>query len=144
MKYLCFMVTIPKDKKVILFDGVCNLCNGAVNKVIDYDKKNKFLFASLQSETGQQICKELGINLDKMESMILYESRFAYYTKATAALKVMNDLGGLWSLTKVFWVLPESFRNWIYDIVAKNRYKWFGKKKSCRIPTPELRTKFLE
>lgn len=138
------MVDIPKDKKVILFDGVCNLCNGAVNKVIDRDKENRFLFASLQSKIGQQICKDLGIDTNDMESMILYESSFAYYKKATAALKVMNDLGGLWSLTKVFWILPEFFRNWVYDIVAKNRYKWFGKKESCRIPTPELKAKFLE
>jgi len=138
------MVIIPNNKKVILFDGVCNLCNSAVNKIIVHDKKNSFLFTSLQSETGQHICRELGIDTKKIDSMILYESSLAYFIKSTAALKIMNELSGLWSLTKILWILPEDFRNWVYDIIAKNRYKWFGKKEDCRIPNPELKAKFLE
>ncbi|MCL4156772.1 UNVERIFIED_CONTAM: hypothetical protein GTU68_019290 [Idotea baltica] len=138
------MFKIPKNKKVILFDGVCNLCNNAVNKVIDYDKHNTFLFAALQSKTGLQITKQLGIDTNAIDSIILYESYMAYYIKSTAALKVMNDLGGFWNVTKLFWIFPEGFRNWVYDIVAKNRYQWFGKKESCSVPTPELKAKFLE
>ena len=138
------MFTIPENKKVILFDGVCNLCNGTVNKVIDYDKKNTFLFAALQSETGQVIVKKLGINTNEVDSIILYENNMAYYVKSTAAIKIMNDLGGVWNLTKIFWIFPEGFRNWVYDIIARNRYRWFGKEESCRIPTPELKAKFLD
>lgn len=144
MKYLCIMVNIPKGKKVILFDGVCNLCNFAVNKVIDCDKRDTFIFASLQSKTGQQICKNLGIYKDNLESIVLYESSFAYYTKATAAIKIMNELGGFWNFTKFLWVFPEAIRDYIYDIIAKNRYKWFGKQESCKIYTPKLKAKFLE
>ena len=138
------MFTIPKNKQVILFDGVCNLCNNAVNKIIDYDKQNTFLFAALQSETGQKIIKQLGINTNAIDSIILYESEMAYFVKSTAALKVMNSLGGIWNLTKLLWVFPEGFRNWVYDIIAKNRYKWFGKQDNCKIPTPELKAKFLD
>jgi predicted DCC family thiol-disulfide oxidoreductase YuxK len=136
--------TIPENKKIILFDGVCNLCNKTVNKVIDYDKKNTFLFTALQSETGQQIIKKIGINTNEVDSIILYENNMAYYIKSTAAIKIMNDLGGFWSVTKIFWIFPEGFRNWVYDIIARNRYKWFGKEDNCRIPTPELKAKFLD
>ena len=138
------MYTIPENKKIILFDGVCNLCNKTVNKVIDYDKKNTFLFTALQSETGQQIIKKIGINTNEVDSIILYENNMAYYIKSTAAIKIMNDLGGFWSVTKIFWIFPEGFRNWVYDIIARNRYKWFGKEDNCRIPTPELKAKFLD
>lgn len=137
------MFVIPKNKKVILFDGVCNLCNSSVNKVINYDKQNTFLFAALQSDAGREITKQLGINTTEVDSIILYDSEMAYYVKSTAAIKVMNDLGGFWKLTKVFWIFPEGFRDWVYDIVAKNRYKWFGKQESCTLPTPELKAKFL-
>lgn len=68
----------------------------------------------------------------------------AYYIKSTAAIKIMNDLGGFWSVTKIFWIFPEGFRNWVYDIIARNRYKWFGKEDNCRIPTSELKAKFLD
>lgn len=138
------MYTIPENKKIILFDGVCNLCNKTVNKVIDYDKKNTFLFTALQSETGQQIIKKIGINTNEVDSIILYENNMAYYIKSTAAIKIMNDLGGFWSVTKIFWIFPEGFRNWVYDIIARNRYKWFGKEDNCRIPTSELKAKFLD
>jgi predicted DCC family thiol-disulfide oxidoreductase YuxK len=138
------MFTVLENKKVILFDGVCNLCNSAINQVIDFDKKNTFLFTALQSKTGQEITKQLGIDTTKVDSIILYENNMAYYIKSTAAIKIMNDLGGLWVLTKLLWIFPENFRNYIYDIVAKNRYKWFGKKENCRIPTPELKAKFLD
>lgn len=138
------MVDFPTNKKIILFDGVCNLCNDAVLKVVKNDKKNEFLFASLQSETGKAITNYLKIDISKIDSIILYESGVAYDIKSTAAIKVMNDFGGLWNITHIFWVFPEFFRNFVYDFIAKNRYKWFGKKESCMIPTPELKAKFLK
>jgi len=138
------MIDFPKNKKIILFDGVCNLCNNAVLKVIKYDKKNIFLFTSLQSKTGQEICNYLKIDISKIDSIILYEPGIAYEIKSTAALQIMNDFGGLWSFSQLFLLLPEGFRNIVYNYIAKNRYKWFGKKESCMIPTPELKSKFLD
>ncbi len=137
------MVDIPKNKKLILFDGICNLCNNAVTKVISNDTNNIFIFAALQSEAGKEIINHLKIDVSKIDSIILYEPSISYDIKSTAALKIMNDFGGIWKLSQLFWVFPESFRNFIYDYIAKNRYKWFGKKESCMIPTPELKAKFL-
>ena len=138
------MINLPKNKKIILFDGVCNLCNDAVLKVIKYDTKNTFFFTALQSDKGKEITKKLGINIANIDSIILYEPGVSYEIKSTAALKIMNDLGGIWSLSKVFLFLPEGFRNYVYDYIAKNRYKWFGQKESCMIPTAELKAKFLD
>lgn len=138
------MVDIPRNKKIILFDGVCNLCNTAVLSVIKYDKKDTFLFAALQSEIGKKITDYLKIDTAKTDSIILYEPEVAYDLKSTAALKVMNDFGGLWNITQVGLLFPEMFRDYVYDFIAKNRYSWFGKKDSCMIPTPELKAKFLD
>ncbi|MCL4156070.1 UNVERIFIED_CONTAM: hypothetical protein GTU68_021741 [Idotea baltica] len=138
------MIEFPKGKKIILFDGVCNLCNDAVLKVIRYDKKNTFLFTALQSESGKKIINHLKIDVSKIDSIILYEPNISYDIKSTAALKIMADFGGFWNLSQIFWIFPEGFRNLVYDYIAKNRYKWFGKKESCMIPTPELKAKFLE
>jgi predicted DCC family thiol-disulfide oxidoreductase YuxK len=137
------MVDIPKNKKIILFDGVCNLCNNSVQKVIKHDKKNLFLFTALQSKSGQDIINYLKIDISKIDSIILYEPGVAYYIKSTAALKIMKSFGGFWLLTQIFAILPETIRDYFYDYIAKNRYKWFGKKESCTIPTPELKAKFI-
>ncbi|PQB07015.1 thiol-disulfide oxidoreductase [Polaribacter filamentus] len=137
------MVDIPKNKKIILFDGICNLCNDAVLKVIKYDKKDHFIFVALQSKSGQDIITYLKIDVSKIDSIILYEPGVAYDIKSTAALKIMKDFGGFWVLTQVFEILPTPIRDYFYDYIAKNRYKWFGKKESCMIPTPELKAKFL-
>lgn len=137
------MIAIPKHKKLILFDGVCNLCNDAVLKVIKYDKKNTFLFAALQSETGKKVTSHLNIDTSKIDSIILYEPGVSYEIKSTAALKVMQNFGGLWQITQLAYILPESIRNYIYEYIAKNRYKWFGKKENCMIPTLALKAKFL-
>lgn len=130
-------------KKIILFDGVCNLCNGAVLFVIKRDKQDSFRFAALQSEVGQKLTRERGIDTAKVDSIILIEPGIAYYTKSTAALKIAAHFGGLWMLLYPLKWLPEGFRNRIYDYVAANRYAWFGKKDQCMIPTPELRSKFI-
>ncbi|OQD43249.1 thiol-disulfide oxidoreductase [Croceivirga radicis] len=131
-------------KKIILFDGVCNLCNGAVQFIIKRDKRSVFKFASLQSEIGKQLTKERGIDTELLDSIILIEPGIAYYSKSTAALEIMKSFGGIWNLTRLFTVLPEGFRDIVYDFIAKNRYKWFGKKDACMIPTPELQSRFLD
>jgi predicted DCC family thiol-disulfide oxidoreductase YuxK len=138
------MIEVPKNKKLILFDGVCNLCNNAVLKVIKYDQKNTFVFAALQSEAGKKITEYLNIDTNKVDSIILYEPEVSYDLKSTAALKVMKDFGGLWHISQLGMFFPENFRNLVYDFIAKNRYKWFGRKESCVIPTPELKSKFLD
>ena len=137
-------MNLPENKKIILFDGVCNLCNGAVLKTIKYDKKSQFVFTALDSDTGKKILNHLKIDTAKVDSIILYEPNLAYYIKSSAALKVMNDFGGFWKLNNIFWIVPKPVRDMVYGFIAKNRYKWFGKKESCMIPTPELKAKFLD
>ncbi|MFY0631134.1 MAG: DUF393 domain-containing protein [Flavobacteriaceae bacterium] len=134
-----------RNKKIILFDGICNLCNDSVIKVIKKDSKNVFLFAALQSNTGKQITKYLKINPSKIDSIILFEPETGnYYIKSSAALRIMKEFSGIWKLMQIFTLLPNRFNNIFYDLVARNRYKWFGKKESCMIPTPELKAKFLD
>lgn len=137
------MLNLPQDKKIILFDGVCNLCNSAVQFVIQNDKKDVFRFVALQSDLGQEILNHIGINPKNIDSIILYEPSVAYYYKSSAAIEIAKSLGGFWHLGTVFRIIPTGIRNSLYDYIAKNRYKWYGKKESCMIPTPELKAKFL-
>ncbi len=131
-----------KPKKIILFDGVCNLCNNAVVFIIKRDKKDVFRFAAIQSDEGEKLIKKHNIDTSKTDSIILIEND-TYSVKSTAALKIAKHLKGGYPLLYGFIILPAFFRNWVYDIIAKNRYKWFGKKDNCMIPTPELKEKFL-
>ena len=137
------MIDLPINKKIIIFDGVCNLCNNTVLKVIKYDKKNIFLFTALQSDKGKEIINHLGIDLSKVDSIILYEPGISYDIKSTAALKIMQEFKGFWVLSRLFLMTPGYVRNVIYDFIAKKRYKWFGKRENCMISTPELNAKFL-
>ena len=134
---------IENGKKLILFDGVCNLCNGIVQYVIKHDKKNVFVFAALQSELGQEFIRERNIDTSKIDSIILVDPNIAYYFKSSAALHIAYEFGGLWKLAKVFEIFPEKIRDPFYDFIARNRYRWFGKNDHCWIPTPELQAKFL-
>lgn len=136
-------MNLPENKKIILFDGVCNLCDNTVQFIIKHDKEDIFRFVALQSDLGQEIIKHIGVDISKTDSIILYEPGHAYYYKAQAALNIANDLGGIYSLLGAFSILPNRITNSIYDFIAKNRYKWFGKKDACMIPTPELKAKFL-
>jgi len=130
------------DQPIVLFDGVCNLCNGAVQFIIRHDKKNIFMFASLQSEVGRKILEQYNFPLDELNSFILIENNKAY-TRSTGALRVAKKLNGLWPLLYGFIIIPKFIRDSIYNWVAENRYKWFGKKDACMIPTPELKARFL-
>ena len=138
------MENLPKNKKIILFDGVCNLCDSAVQFIIKHDKKDIFKFIALQSDLGQEIIKHIGIDTKNIDSIILYQPGIAYYYKSEAVLEIAKSLGGIFYLGTLFSIFPTSFINHIYDYIAKNRYKWYGKKESCLIPTKELQAKFLE
>ncbi|MDP5198926.1 thiol-disulfide oxidoreductase DCC family protein [Flavobacterium sp. DG2-3] len=138
-----FLAMTAKNKKIILFDGVCNLCSSAVQFIIKHDKKDIFRFVALQSELGISICKHLGISFSKMDSIILYNPGTAYFYKSSAVIEIAKNFGGLWKLTPIFRIVPIFISDRIYDYVAKNRYNWYGKKESCMIPTPELKAKFL-
>ena len=129
-------------KPVILFDGVCNLCNNAVQFIIRHDPDEKFLFASLQSEFGQQLMKHYNRPLENFNSFILLQNN-KVFNKSTGALKVAKELKGAWKLLYIFIVVPRFIRDTVYTWIANNRYKWFGKKDACMIPTPQLKARFL-
>jgi len=137
------MENLPKDKKIILFDGVCNLCDSTVQFIIKHDKKDIFRFVAIQSDLGQKIIKYIGIDTSKTDSIILCEPGHSYYYKAEAAIKIIGQLGGIYSMISVFSLIPKWLSNKVYDYIARNRYKWYGKKDECMIPTPELKAKFL-
>lgn len=120
------------------------MCNIAVQFVIKHDKKDLFRFVALQSDLGQKITKHIGVDTQNIDSIILYEPGIAYYVKSEAALKIAKHLSGALSLLSVFKILPAALSDSIYDYIAKNRYKWYGKREHCMIPTPELKSKFLE
>ncbi|WP_296636976.1 DCC1-like thiol-disulfide oxidoreductase family protein [Polaribacter sp.] len=137
------MDNISKDKKIILFDGICNLCNNAVLTIIKHDKRNVFVFAALDSESGKKIIKHLGINTSKIDSIILYEPNITYELKSSAALLIAKELGGFWLISIVFLILPKWFRDFVYDFIAEKRYQWFGKKEQCDLPNSSFKDKFI-
>lgn len=136
-------IELPKDKQLILFDGVCNLCNSSIVYVIKHDKHDRFRFAPLQSKTGKAVINKFNINTTKTDSILLYSEDFGLKTKSSAALAIASKLGFPRNIISIFSIVPAFIRNWAYDFIAKNRYKWYGKKESCMIPTPELKQKFL-
>ena len=136
------MQDLPKDKKIILFDGVCNLCDNSVQFIIKHDKKNIFRFVALQSDLGKEILDYIGVNTKSIDSILLYEPGIAYYYKAEAVFRIAKELDSWHKLVYYLRFLGKS-ANFLYDFVAKNRYKWYGKKESCMMPTPVIQLKFL-
>jgi predicted DCC family thiol-disulfide oxidoreductase YuxK len=136
------MQTLPENKKIVLFDGVCNLCNSTVQFIIKHDRKDIFRFVALQSTIGQKICKHIGLD-QNIDSIVLYQPTVAYFYKSSAVFEIAKALGGIYSFVLIFSIIPKNLSDLLYDFIAKNRYKWYGKKQSCMIPTPEIRTKFL-
>lgn len=134
---------LPENKIIIIFDGVCHLCNGAVNWLIARDKKDQFRFVALQSDLGKEITHHIGVDTTQIDSIICYQPGLAYYYKSDAALKVASLLGFPWSLWGAVKILPRPLRDALYDLVARNRYRWFGREEQCMMPTPELKSKFL-
>ncbi|WP_088341106.1 thiol-disulfide oxidoreductase DCC family protein [Robiginitalea sediminis] len=135
---------IPTGKKLILFDGVCNLCNRSVQLVLKRDTRDVFRFAPLQSEWGEKLLAARGIDPSQTDSIVLIDPGVAYYIKSDAALEIARDLKGYRALPFLFGWVPRILRDWVYDLVARNRYRWFGKKEHCMIPTQEEMAKFLQ
>ena len=127
---------------VLLFDGVCNLCNAAVNFVIDRDPEAHFRFASLQSEAAAQLLAPHGLSTDDLDSVVLVADGQAY-RRSRAVLETLRRLGGPWSWLYALVVLPRPVRDWLYEQVAVRRYRLFGKRDVCRVPTPDLQARFL-
>ncbi|NDP20307.1 MAG: DUF393 domain-containing protein [Paludibacter sp.] len=127
---------------IIIFDGVCNLCCGWVNFLIRKDKYAKFTFASLQSESGKKLSDIQKLNSIKTDS-IIYIKDNQHFIESEAILEIIKDLGGFWKLFLIFRFLPTSILNLFYKYIAQKRYKVFGKRVSCMIPTPELQKRFL-
>lgn len=134
---------MKEPKKIILFDGVCNVCNGFVQFIIKRDKEDLFRFASLQSEIAQKLLSERKIDTQKIDSVVLIEPEVAYYLKSDAALEIGKELKGYRTLSTIFELIPRTLRNIVYDLIARNRYSWFGKKDECMVPSPEIKSKFL-
>lgn len=127
---------------IILFDGVCNFCNSSINLVIRNDKKDLFRFAPLQSEIGKQLLEYYKVDALKTDSVV-YITGGKAYTRSSAVLRIARRLKGVYPLLFGFMIIPPFLRNRMYDYIAKNRYKWFGKMDSCMVPTPEVRQKFI-
>jgi predicted DCC family thiol-disulfide oxidoreductase YuxK len=131
------------DRQVILFDGVCNLCTGSVLFVIKRDRAAKFSFASLQSPYGQDQLMKFGMPVGELNTIFLVKDG-KIFKKSDAALEIARRLNGLWPALYIFKIVPAFIRNAIYDLIAKNRYRWFGKQDACMIPTPGLKARFLD
>jgi predicted DCC family thiol-disulfide oxidoreductase YuxK len=132
-----------EEKKIVLFDGLCNLCSSSVQFILKRDKKNQFLFGSLQSISGQGYLKNFNLPVNDFNSFILVEGN-KLYTRSSGALRMLKHLGNGWQLFYAFIIIPKFIRDGVYNFIAKNRYKWFGKKEACWVPTPELNAKFLD
>jgi predicted DCC family thiol-disulfide oxidoreductase YuxK len=126
---------------IILFDGVCNFCESSVQFIIKRDPKGHFHFASLQSDVGQKLLKEFNAP-EGIDSIILIENGQTF-VKSSAALRISKQLSGFWKLFYSLRIIPVGIRDYMYDIIAKNRYKWFGKKESCMLPSDDIRKRFL-
>ena len=128
--------------RIVIFDGICNLCNDSVMLIIKNDKKGVFSFSPIQSAFSIDILKSGNSYVHIPDSLILIENNRPYF-KSTAALKIARKMDKLWPLFYVFIILPESFRDLFYDFLAKNRYRWFGKKDSCMMPSKEIESRFI-
>jgi predicted DCC family thiol-disulfide oxidoreductase YuxK len=128
-------------ERIVLFDGVCNFCNGSVNFIIRNDPYKNFKFAALQSEFGIEQKEKFGIG-DDVDSVVLIEDGKAFM-HSTAALKIARGLGGVWSLAYIFIIVPDFIRDAAYKLFAESRYRLFGRQDACMLPTPDVRERFL-
>jgi len=133
-----------EDEKngIVLFDGVCNFCNSSVNFIIQHDKKKRYKFAALQSNVGKMLSEKYGIDQSKIDSIILVENG-GVFVKSSAILRITKHLNYLYPLLFGFIIIPKFIRDGVYDFIARNRYKWFGKKEACMIPSPEIKGRFI-
>lgn len=133
---------MPPARAIVLFDGVCNLCNTSVNFLIDRDPEGRFVFGALQSEEGLAVLRKHGLPEYYFDSIVLIEGRNVW-TASDAVLEISRHMPGLWPALRVFRIVPKAIRDAVYNWIAANRYRWFGKRESCRLPTPENRSRFL-
>jgi len=133
---------LPQGKSVIFFDGVCGLCNRFVDFIMGIDDDNKFLFTPLQGEFAKRVLP-LEYTRD-MKSVVFLKNNGDLYNQSKAVIEILGEIGGIWSLAKIANILPQGILDKAYDLVAENRYKLFGKKETCRMPTPEERSKFIQ
>ena len=138
------MQHLPQHKKIILFDGLCNLCDATVQFIIKRDTKDVFRFVSLQSDLGRELLQKLPIEFQLTDSVFLYESEKVFFYKTQAVFEIVKSIGGIYYCLLIFKLLPNTITNAVYDFIAKNRYRWWGKKESCLVPTKELESKFLK
>ena len=138
-----FMRMMNRNHPVLLFDGVCNLCNRSVQFIIKRDKKKRIRFASLQSDVGKSLLKQYAISTNQMESLVFIDNEKAY-TRSAGVLRLMKYLHAPWNWLSFFRFVPVFIRDGVYNWVARKRYKWFGKKDECMVPTAEIRERFLE
>lgn len=131
------------NRPVLLYDGVCNLCNGMVRFVIRWDRKKEIQFASLQSETGKSYLEELGLPTDDFDTLV-YLKAGKHFIRSSAVLEVLKDMGGFWRLFYIFIIIPSCLRDLVYRIVAWLRYRVFGKRDTCKLPSPEIKERFLD
>jgi predicted DCC family thiol-disulfide oxidoreductase YuxK len=131
------------SKSIVLFDGVCNLCSKSVQFILKRDRKDRFVFASLQSRKGKEILRRFHMSATRFDSFVLVE-KGKIYTRSGAALRIARSLNGAWPLLYVFIIVPPFIRNAVYNLISRNRYKWFGRKEQCWVPTRELRKKFID
>jgi len=130
------------DRPIILFDGYCGLCSFWVDFVLRQDRQHRYMFTPLQSPTGQALLKAAGASVALVDSISLYEAGYLYQ-RSSAILRILSGLRGAWSLTIVLVAVPVTLRDFAYDIVARHRYAWFGRRETCRVPTPEERAHFM-
>jgi predicted DCC family thiol-disulfide oxidoreductase YuxK len=134
---------MPDNHYIILFDGVCNLCNGSVNFVLDRDKKKKFKFGALQSDIGKELLLKYNVQHSiGYDSVVLIKNN-KIYKKSSAALEVARHLNGMWPALYVFKIIPSMIRDFVYDLISRNRYRLFGKSETCRLPEPGIKERFL-
>ena len=134
---------MERNCNIVLFDGICNLCNGIVKFIIKKDKKDIFIFAPLQSASGQLLLHKYGSIVDKFDT-IIYIKEDKYFIKSNAVLNILKDLGNVWKLFFVLIIIPKFFRDFVYKFFAKRRYIIFGKSDTCMVPTPDIKRKFWE
>lgn len=132
----------PTKNAIVMFDGVCNFCNSSINFIIRKDKEDYFRFLTLQSEKGKAIIERHHLDPENLQTVILLENG-RIYTRSTAALRIVRHLKGGWKLLYAFVIVPPVIRDFVYNIIAKNRYRWWGKQEACMVPTQEVRKKFL-
>jgi len=131
------------EHSFILFDGVCNFCNGAVNFLIRQDKKKVFRFVAMQSAKGRELLEQRGIDPDNLQTFVFIENGKAYQ-KSTAALRLARHLPWYWQWAKLFWAVPPFVRDGVYNVVARNRYRWFGRREQCMLPTSDVASRFIQ